>query len=139
MFGDIVGTLAVDRLSRDTTDHMVTARDMQRAGVGLRSLAKLVLDTMGDLAELVLAMLGVAAKLEGRRIAERTARRRACAKAKGVKFGRKPKLTEYQQREAWARVAAGETQRSLAPSCNVDQATISWLGPPAHHEQVAHA
>jgi DNA invertase Pin-like site-specific DNA recombinase len=41
-------------------------------------------------------MLGVAAKLERQRIAERTARGRADAKAKGVKFGRKPSLTPHQ-------------------------------------------
>ena len=90
--GDVVVIAAVDRLSRDTTDLMVIARDMQRAGAGLRSLAEPVLDTTGDFAELVLAMLGVAAKLERRRIMERTARGRADAKAKGVKFGRKPIL-----------------------------------------------
>jgi DNA invertase Pin-like site-specific DNA recombinase len=106
---------------------MVIAREVQRAGAGLRSLAEPVLDTTGDFAELVLAMLGVAAKLERRRILERTARGRADAKAKGVKFGRKPKLTPHQQREARERVAAGETQRSIARSYNVDQATISRL------------
>jgi DNA invertase Pin-like site-specific DNA recombinase len=125
--GDVVITSAVDRLSRDTTDLMVIARDMQRAGAGLRSLAEPVLDTTGDFAELVLAMLGVAAKLERRRILERTARGRADAKAKGVKFGRKPKLTPHQQREARARIEAGETQRSVARSYNVNQATISRL------------
>ena len=56
--GDVVIIPAVDRLSRDTTDLMVIARDMQRAGAGLRSLAEPVLDTTGDFAELVLAMLG---------------------------------------------------------------------------------
>jgi DNA invertase Pin-like site-specific DNA recombinase len=82
-----------------------------------------VLDTTGDFAELVLAMLGVAAKLERRRIAERTARGRADAKAKG----RKPILTPHQQREARERLDAGETQRSVARSHNVSQATISRL------------
>src|ERR1700681_283447 len=86
---DVVVIAAVDRLSRDTTDLLVIARDMQRAGAGLRSLAEPALDTTGDFAELALSMLGVAAKLERRRIAERTARGRADAKAKGVKFGRK--------------------------------------------------
>jgi DNA invertase Pin-like site-specific DNA recombinase len=126
--GDVVVITAVDRLSRDTTDLMVIARDMKRAGAGLRSLAEPVLDTTGDFAELVLAMLGVAAKLERRRILERTARGRADAKANGVKFGRKPTLTPHQQQEARARVAAGETQRSIARSYNVDQSTISRLG-----------
>src|ERR1700736_5377034 len=88
--GDVVITPAVDRLSRDVTDLLVIARDMQRAGAGLRSIAEPVVDTTSDFAELVLAMLGVAAKLERRRIAERTARGRADAKAKGGKFGRKP-------------------------------------------------
>jgi DNA invertase Pin-like site-specific DNA recombinase len=125
--GDVVVISAVDRLSRDTTDLMVIARDMQRAGAGLRSLAEPVLDTTGDFAELVLAMLGVAAKLERRRISERTARGRADAKAKGVKFGRKPKLTPNQQREAYKRLASGETQRSVARIYNVSQATISRL------------
>src|SRR6266478_5219113 len=125
--GDVVIIPAVDRLSRDTTDLLVIARDMQRAGVGLRSIAEPVLDTTSDFAELVLAMLGVAAKLERRRIAERTARGRADAKAKGVKFGRKPTLTAHQQKEARERIAAGETQRSVARSYNVSQSTISRL------------
>jgi DNA invertase Pin-like site-specific DNA recombinase len=125
--GDVVIIPAVDRLSRETTDLLAIARDMQRAGAGLRSLADPVLDTTGDFAELVLAMLGVAAKLERRRIVERTARGRADAKANGVKFGRKPILTPHQQKEARARVEAGEPQRSVARSYNVSQATISRL------------
>jgi DNA invertase Pin-like site-specific DNA recombinase len=125
--GDVVITPAVDRLSRDVTDLLVIARDMQRAGAGLRSIAEPVVDTTSDFAELVLAMLGVAAKLERRRIAKRTARGRADAKAKGVKFGRKPTLTPHQQQEARKRLAEGETQRSIARSYNVSQATISRL------------
>ena len=72
-------------------------------------------------------MLGVAAKLERRRIAERTARGRADAKANGVKFGRKPILTPHQQKEARKRLEAGETQRSVPRSYNVSQSTISRL------------
>ena len=125
--GDVVVIQAVDRLSRDTTDLLVIARDIQQAGAGLRSLAEPVLDTTGDFAELVLAMLGVAAKLERRRLIERTARGRADAKAKGVKFGRKTSLTPHQQREVRQRIKEGETQRSIARSYNVSQATISRL------------
>ena len=124
---DVVITPAVDRLSRDATDLLVIARNIQRAGAGLRSIAEPVVDATPDFAELVLAMLGVAAKLERRRILERTARGRVDAKAKGVRFGRKPKLTPHQQREARERIEAGETQRSVARSYNVSQATISRL------------
>jgi DNA invertase Pin-like site-specific DNA recombinase len=126
--GDVLIIPAVDRLSRDTTDLLIIARDLQKAGAGLRSIAEPVVDTTSDFAELVLAMLGVAAKLERRRIKERTARGRADAKAKGVKFGRKPKLTAHQMREAVKRRDKdGETLRSIARSYNVSSATISRL------------
>jgi DNA invertase Pin-like site-specific DNA recombinase len=125
--GDVVIIPAVDRLSRDTTDLLVIAREMQQAGAGIRSLAAPFLDTTSAFAEIVFAILGVPAKLERRRIPERTARGRADAKAQGVKFGRKPKLTQHQQREARARLEAGETQRSVGRNYNVDQSTISRL------------
>jgi DNA invertase Pin-like site-specific DNA recombinase len=105
-----------------------TAREMQRAGVDIRSLAEPFLDTTSEFAEIIFAILGVAAKLERRRLLERTARGRADAKAKGMKFGHKPKLTDHQQREARARIAAGKTQRGVARGYNVSQASISRLG-----------
>ena len=126
--GDVLIIPAVDRLSRDTTDLLIIARDLQKAGAGLRSIAEPVVDTTSDFAELVLAMLGVAAKLERRRIKERTERGRADAKTKGVKFGRKPKLTPHQAREAInRRDIDGETLRSIGRSYNVSAATISRL------------
>jgi DNA invertase Pin-like site-specific DNA recombinase len=50
------------------------------------------------------------------------------AKANGVKFGRKPKLSPAQRRQALARRAAGESQSSIAPSLQVSESTISRLG-----------
>jgi len=48
--GDVVIIPSVDRLSRDTTDLLVIAREMQRAGAGIRSLAGPFLDTTFDFA-----------------------------------------------------------------------------------------
>ncbi len=73
--GDVVVIPAVDRLLRDPTDLLVVGSDMQWAGAGPRSLGEPVVDTTSDFAELAMA-----AKHE-RRIMERTARRRADAKA----------------------------------------------------------
>jgi DNA invertase Pin-like site-specific DNA recombinase len=74
------------------------------------------------------AILGVAAKLEHRRIKDRTARGRADAKAKGVKFGRKPKLTPHQLREAIRRRDRGEESLTeIGRTYNVSAATISRL------------
>lgn len=127
--GDVVISPAVDRLSRDTTALLVIAREMQQAGAGIGSLAEPFLDTTSEFAEIAFVILGVVAKLERRRILERTAGGRADAKAKGVKFGRKPTVTPHQQKAARARVAAGETQRSVARSYNVSQATTSRPSP----------
>jgi DNA invertase Pin-like site-specific DNA recombinase len=51
----------------------------------------------------------------------------ARARANGVRFGRKPKLTPYQREEAIKRREAGESQSVIARSYNVDQSTISRL------------
>src|ERR1700751_5131279 len=105
---------------------------MQKAGAGIRSLAEPFLDTTSGFAEIVFAILGVAAKLERRRILDRTARGRADAKAKGVKFGRMPTLTPHQQKEAISCPAwNGETLRSIARNYNVSPQTFSRLTPPA--------
>jgi hypothetical protein len=81
--GGVVVIPAVDRLSCDTTDLLVLARDMQRAGAGLRSIAEPVVDTTSDFAELVLAMLALprnlnaAASPNARRAADPMRRPRA--------------------------------------------------------------
>jgi DNA invertase Pin-like site-specific DNA recombinase len=48
------------------------------------------------------------------RIRERTGDGRKRAQAKGIKFGRKPKLSDYQRAEAIKRRAAGETLAEIA-------------------------
>ena len=60
-------------------------------------------------------------------ILQRTNEGRARAMAEGVRFGRKPKLTKHQAREALKRVAAGEPLREIALSYAVDHSTISRL------------
>ena len=60
-------------------------------------------------------------------IRARTGEGRVRAVARGVKMGRKPKLTAHQQREAIKRRDAGEPLREIAQSCNVSHSTISRL------------
>jgi hypothetical protein len=45
----------------------------------------------------------------------------------GVKFGRKPKLSEYQRQEAVKRRAGGETLASIAKGYALDISMISRL------------
>ena len=61
-------------------------------------------------------------------IRTRTGEGRERAKARGVKLGRKPKLTEHQKREAIRRRDRdGETVREIARSYNVSHSTILRL------------
>jgi len=72
----------------------------------------------------VLAILGVAAKLGRRRILDRTARGRAASNTP------KPKLTDHQRREALVRRELGlETLTEIAKSYNVSHSMISRLTP----------
>jgi DNA invertase Pin-like site-specific DNA recombinase len=49
------------------------------------------------------------------------------AQPNGIKFGRKPKLSDYQRKEAIKRRAAGETLAEIAKSYAVDISMISRL------------
>lgn len=124
--GDTLVVVAVDRLARNTRDLLNILHEIREAGAGFRSLSEPI-DTTSELADVVLAVLGIAARWESTRMKERTASGRAHARAQGVKFGPKHKLTAHQQKEIIDRVAAGEPQRSVARSYNVNQATISRL------------
>ncbi len=50
--GDVGMAPAVDRLSRDTTDLPVIARELEKAGAGLRSIAETLIDTTSDFKEI---------------------------------------------------------------------------------------
>jgi DNA invertase Pin-like site-specific DNA recombinase len=64
---------------------------------------------------------------EGLISAPRTGEVRERAKARGMKMGRKPKLTPHQRREAIKRRDRGETLADIAHSYNVSHTTISRL------------
>ena len=64
---------------------------------------------------------------ERQRIVKRARDGLDAAKARGTKFGRRPKLTDYQQAEALRRLEAGESARTIGKSYRVHHATISRL------------
>ena len=100
---------------------------VKEAGAGFRSIAEPMVDTTSQFVEVAIAVLGIAASYERQRITERTAAGRVQAKARGMKFGRRAALTSHQQTQALPRLAAGNTQRTVAALFDVDQATISRL------------
>ena len=72
-------------------------------------------------------LLAAIADFESDLIKERTGEGRKRAMSKGVRFGRKPKLSDYQRTEALKRRAAGETLADIAKSYGVHLSMISRL------------
>ena len=117
--GDTVLVTKLDRLARSTRDLLNTlarSRSWRRASSRWAILGPTPLRHMG---RLMLTVLGGLAEFERHLILSRTEEGRVRAKARGVRFGRKPKLTKHQQAEALARMAQGETLTAIARSFNV--------------------
>jgi DNA invertase Pin-like site-specific DNA recombinase len=120
--GDVLMVTRLDRLARSTRDLLNTlAAITAKKGFPIfgRRMAH---------GRLMLTVLGGLAEFERDLIRTRTGEGRARAKARGVKLGRKPKLTEHQKREAIRRRDQnGEPVREIARSYNVSHSTISRL------------
>jgi DNA invertase Pin-like site-specific DNA recombinase len=126
--GDVLMVSQLDRLARSTRDLLNTLAAIADRMAGFRSLADTWADTTTPHGRLMLTVLGGLAEFEKELIRARTAERRERAKARGVKLGRKPILTERQKREAIKRRDRdGEPVREIACRYNVSHSTISQL------------
>jgi DNA invertase Pin-like site-specific DNA recombinase len=125
--GDVVMVTRLDRLARSTRDLLNTLGTIADRKAGFRSLGDTWADTTTSHGRLMLTVLGGLAEFERDLIRARTGEGRARAVARGVKMGRKPKMTPHQMKEALRRRAAGEPMRDIAKSFNVSHSTISRL------------
>jgi DNA invertase Pin-like site-specific DNA recombinase len=125
--GDMLVVTRLDRLARSTRDLLNTLAAISGKKAGFRSLNDAWADTTTAHGRLMLTVLGGLAEFERELIRSRTGEGRKLAKARGVKMGRRPKLTDHQKREALQRREAGEPTREIARSYNVSHSTISRL------------
>jgi DNA invertase Pin-like site-specific DNA recombinase len=124
---DVLLVTRLDRLA-STRDLLNTLAAIADRKAGFRSLGDTWADTTTAHGRLMLTVLGGLAEFERDLIRTRTGEGRERAKARGVKLGRKPKLTEHQKREAIRRRDRdGEPLREIARSYNVSHSTISRL------------
>src|SRR4051812_11779254 len=118
--GDVVTVTRLDRLARSTRDLLNPLAAITAKRAGFRSLGDAWADTTTAHGRLMLTVLGGLAEFERDLIRARTSEGRERAKARGVKLGRKPKLTEHQKHEAIRRRDHdGEPVREIARSYNV--------------------
>jgi DNA invertase Pin-like site-specific DNA recombinase len=125
--GDVLMVTRLDRLARSTRDLLNTLAAITDRKAGFRSLGDTWADTTTSHGRLMLTVLGGLAEFERDLIRVRTGEGRARAVARGVKMGRKPKMTPHQMKEAIKRRDAGEPMRDIAKSFNVSHSTISRL------------
>ena len=125
--GDVLLVTRLDRLARSTRDLLNVLHDVGECGAAFKSLADTWADTTTPHGRLMVTVLGGLAEFERSLIKARTDEGRKRAMARGVRFGRKPKLTVHQRQEAIARRAAGEALIDIGRSYNVSHSTISRL------------
>ncbi len=125
--GDTLVVCKLDRLARSTRDLLNTLATIAETGASFRSLGDGWADTTTPHGRLMLTVLGGLAEFERHLILARTTEGRKRAQARGVRFGRKPKLTAHQRAEALTRRAQGEALVDIARSYAVSHTTISRL------------
>ena len=125
--GDVLLVTRLDRLARSTRDLLNTLAVIAERGAGFRSLRDAWADTTTPHGRLMLTVLAGLAEFERELIRARTGEGRERAKARGVRLGRKPKLTPHQRIEALKRRDAGEPLVEIARTFGLSHSTISRL------------
>ena len=131
--GDVLLVTRLDRLARSTRDLLNVLATIAECGAGFRSLNDQWADTTTPHGKLMITILGGLAEFERSLILARTGEGRTRAMARGVRFGRKPKLTAFQIAEAIRRREAGEAMTEIGRSYGVSHSTISRLRFPRIH------
>jgi DNA invertase Pin-like site-specific DNA recombinase len=121
--GDTLIVWKLDRLGRSLRDLITMLDDLKTRGVKFRSLTEHI-DTETPTGRAMWQMIGLLAELERSLISERTRAGVKDAQRRGVKFGRKPKLTPEQIAHARKQIEAGQRREDLADLFKVNRTTL---------------
>jgi DNA invertase Pin-like site-specific DNA recombinase len=120
---DVLLIWSLDRLSREGIGAMAGyMRQLRATGVRIMSHQEPWLDTGGHVGELLEAFFAWIAQQERDRIGERVRAGQARARARGVKFGRKPRLVDLG--ELRRRREAGQGWRRIARAMKAPASTL---------------
>ncbi len=118
--GDVILVKKLDRLGRDTADMIQLIKEFDKIKVALRFLDDGI-STEGTMGVMVITILSAVAQAERHRILERTNEGRIEAKAKGVKFGRKPSINRAKVVELYKQ-GVGATK--IANELDIGRSTV---------------
>ncbi|WP_245926745.1 recombinase family protein [Breoghania corrubedonensis] len=122
--GDLLLATATDRIARDPLDLLNVLQTVRQAGAALKLLDEPFIDTTSEMSDLIVFLVGWAARWQRRRILENTAHGRELARKRGVKFGRKPKLSEAEKRQIRKDRLKGKPTSKIAREFGVSRSTI---------------
>jgi DNA invertase Pin-like site-specific DNA recombinase len=125
--GDTLIVTSLDRLARSTHDLFIITQKVEAAEAVFRSLREPWADTTSSMGKFLLTVFAGLSELERNLINERTDEGRASAKKRGVKFGRKFKLTMHQQDQVRTMLREEQSIRAIARHFNVGVATIDRI------------
>jgi len=121
--GDTLIVWKLDRLARNLRDLVHMLDELRERGVRFQSITEAI-DTDTATGSAMWQLIGVLAHLERSLVAERTRAGVKAAQSRGVRFGRKPKLTGQQIAHARKLIEQGEPVPYVAKLLSVDRATI---------------
>jgi DNA invertase Pin-like site-specific DNA recombinase len=125
--GDVLVVTKLDRLARSTRDLLNVLDSVSKREAGFKSLADAWADTTTAHGRLMLTVLAGLAEFERELIRSRTGDGRVRARARGVRFGRPPRLNPHQRQEALQRLRNGDSQSDVARTYAVDKSVICRL------------
>ena len=118
--GDVILVKKLDRMGRDTADMIQLIKEFDEIGVSIRFLDDGI-STEGVMGKMVVTILSAVAQAERQRILERTNEGRVEAKAKGIKFGRKPTVNK---KEVFSLREQGLGATEIARKLNIGRSTV---------------
>ncbi|TPE64492.1 recombinase family protein [Sandaracinobacter neustonicus] len=122
--GDILIVTKLDRLGRNAMDVRATVDRLAVLGVRVHCLALGGVDLTSPAGRMTMGVIAAVAEFERDLLIERTRAGLSRAKAEGKALGRRSSLTAPQQEEICAKLAEGQSYRSLAKAYGVGLATI---------------
>ncbi|MGC8518850.1 MAG: recombinase family protein [Steroidobacteraceae bacterium] len=121
--GDTLVVWKLDRLERSRRDLIHLLDELKHRGVKFRSLTEAI-DTDTATGRAMWPMIGVLAELERSLIVERTRAGVKAAQRRGLKFGRKPKLSAPQIAHARQLIEGGQRVQDVAALLSVGRVTL---------------
>jgi len=121
--GDVLVVWRLDRLARSMLELTDTVWTLHHRGIGFHSICEHI-DISSAFGELILHVLSSIVHFERRLIIERTRAGMEAAKARGVKFGRRPAIDGEMLREALFLKSHGMTVPAIAADIGVGRSTL---------------